>query len=432
MIPGTEAKSKADAVKREAYRRSACGTGPRRAPQSRHLAPRIHRGDLRPHQGRPRSRRPAGGPPRRHRRGPAPVAASPLHSRRRIRADPRAAVAHRPHRAGVDARPHRDPVGKGRPRSRGPGEDRPARPRHAHAAAGLPALRPSHARRIARSRHHSGGRPGRVRRPLPRRHHRPLPGGEPRADEHAAAPRSRACSTTSWSRSRSSAPAPSRARWCIPYLRRRAGLEEVTYPHPSLEPVLKRTLGVPLFQEQGMQVAIAAAGFTPGEADELRRAMGHKRSHERMAEICREAGRGDGEERHRADIGTAHLPTRSTPSPTTAFPRAMPRASRCSCTPRRTCGTTTRPSTPRRSSTRSRWASTPRARSSRTRSGTAWRSGRWMRCRAHGMRLSNRAGRSRFPPYDWAFAPSAGLAPRRGRRSSAPSTSGRSAPSPTW
>ena len=71
-----------------------------------------------------------------------------------------------------------------------------------------------------------------------------------------------------------------------PFLRRRAGLEEVTYPHPSLEPVLKRTLGVPLFQEQGMQVAIAAAGFTPGQADELRRAMGHKRSHERMAEIA--------------------------------------------------------------------------------------------------------------------------------------------------
>ena len=67
---------------------------------------------------------------------------------------------------------------------------------------------------------------------------------------------------------------------------RRAGLEAVTYPHPSLEPALRRTLGVPLFQEQGMQVAIAAAGFSPGEADALRRAMGHKRSHEKMAEIC--------------------------------------------------------------------------------------------------------------------------------------------------
>ncbi len=80
-------------------------------------------------------------------------------------------------------------------------------------------------------------------------------------------------------------PGPIQGDMVHPYLRRRAGEEEVTYPHPSLEPVLKRTLGVPLFQEQGMQVAITAASFTPGEADTLRRAMGHKRSHERMAAI---------------------------------------------------------------------------------------------------------------------------------------------------
>jgi error-prone DNA polymerase len=70
-----------------------------------------------------------------------------------------------------------------------------------------------------------------------------------------------------------------------PYLRRRAGEEEVDYLHPSLKPLLERTLGVPLFQEQGMQVAITAAGFTPAEADELRRSMGHKRSRERMAAL---------------------------------------------------------------------------------------------------------------------------------------------------
>jgi error-prone DNA polymerase len=81
-------------------------------------------------------------------------------------------------------------------------------------------------------------------------------------------------------------PGPIQGEMVHPYLRRRAGEEAVTYPHPSLEPVLKRTLGVPLFQEQGMQVAIVAAGFTPGEADLLRKAMGHKRSHERMAAIC--------------------------------------------------------------------------------------------------------------------------------------------------
>ena len=81
-------------------------------------------------------------------------------------------------------------------------------------------------------------------------------------------------------------PGPIQGEMVHPYLRRKNGEEPVTYPHPSLEPILKRTLGVPLFQEQGMQVAIAAAGFTAGQADVLRRAMGHKRSHERMAAIC--------------------------------------------------------------------------------------------------------------------------------------------------
>ena len=81
-------------------------------------------------------------------------------------------------------------------------------------------------------------------------------------------------------------PGPIQGDMVHPFLRRRAGLEPVTYPHPALEPILRRTLGVPLFQEQGMQVAIACAGFSAGEADTLRRAMGHKRSRERMAEIC--------------------------------------------------------------------------------------------------------------------------------------------------
>ncbi len=81
-------------------------------------------------------------------------------------------------------------------------------------------------------------------------------------------------------------PGPIQGEMVNPYLRRRMGTEQIEYPHPSLEPVLKRTLGIPLFQEQGMQVAIVAAGFTPGEADILRRAMGHKRSRERMAAIC--------------------------------------------------------------------------------------------------------------------------------------------------
>src|SRR5579884_2471494 len=80
-------------------------------------------------------------------------------------------------------------------------------------------------------------------------------------------------------------PGPIQGQMIHPFLRRRSGLESVTYPHPKLKPVLERTLGVPLFQEQGMRMAIEAAGFSPAEADKLRRAMGHKRSHERMQEI---------------------------------------------------------------------------------------------------------------------------------------------------
>ncbi len=80
-------------------------------------------------------------------------------------------------------------------------------------------------------------------------------------------------------------PGPIQGDMVHPYLRRRAGREPVEYPHPSLEPMLRRTLGIPLFQEQGMKIAVQAAGFTPGEADELRRAMGHKRSHARMAAL---------------------------------------------------------------------------------------------------------------------------------------------------
>ena len=80
-------------------------------------------------------------------------------------------------------------------------------------------------------------------------------------------------------------PGPIQGDMVHPYLRRRANQEPVEYLHESLRPLLERTLGVPLFQEQGMQVAIVAAGFTPTEADELRRAMGHKRSRQRMAAI---------------------------------------------------------------------------------------------------------------------------------------------------
>ena len=80
-------------------------------------------------------------------------------------------------------------------------------------------------------------------------------------------------------------PGPITGAMTAPYLKRRQKKELVTYPHPSLEPVLKRTLGVPLFQEQLLKMSMICANFTGGEAEELRRALGHKRSKQRMMEI---------------------------------------------------------------------------------------------------------------------------------------------------
>ncbi len=69
-------------------------------------------------------------------------------------------------------------------------------------------------------------------------------------------------------------PGPIQGGMVHPYLTRRAGLEPVRYAHPALEPILARTMGVPIFQEQVMEMAMVVGGFSPGEADELRRAMG--------------------------------------------------------------------------------------------------------------------------------------------------------------
>ena len=80
-------------------------------------------------------------------------------------------------------------------------------------------------------------------------------------------------------------PGPIQGGSVHPYIRRRNGEEPVTYLHPLLEKSLAKTLGIPLFQEQLMQMAIDVGGFTPGEADELRQAMGSKRSTERMLRL---------------------------------------------------------------------------------------------------------------------------------------------------
>jgi error-prone DNA polymerase len=80
-------------------------------------------------------------------------------------------------------------------------------------------------------------------------------------------------------------PGPIVGKMVNPFLKRRQGREAVDYLHPSLKPVLERTLGVPLFQEQLLRMAMIAAGFSGGEAEELRRAFGFKRSERRMKEI---------------------------------------------------------------------------------------------------------------------------------------------------
>ena len=99
-------------------------------------------------------------------------------------------------------------------------------------------------------------------------------------------------------------PGPIVGKMVHPYLKRRQGREAAECLHPSLEPVLARTLGVPLFQEQLLRMAMIAAGFTGGEAEELRRAMGFKRSETRMKEIEVKLRRGMAAERnHRRDAG---------------------------------------------------------------------------------------------------------------------------------
>jgi error-prone DNA polymerase len=80
-------------------------------------------------------------------------------------------------------------------------------------------------------------------------------------------------------------PGPIFCKMMHPYMRRRQGKEEVSYPHPSLQPVLERTLGVPLFQEQLLRMAMTVANFSGAEAEELRRAVGMRRSWERMKNL---------------------------------------------------------------------------------------------------------------------------------------------------
>ena len=141
-------------------------------------------------------------------------------------------------------------------------------------------------------------------------------------------------------------PGPIVGQMVHPYLNRRAGREEVVPLHPLLEPVLARTLGVPLFQEQLLRMAMVAANFTGGQAEELRRAMGFKRSEKRMQQIgiqLREGWR---------RTASPRPPSASSPplprSRSTGSPSRTPPASRCWPMPARISRSTTRRrSTPR-------------------------------------------------------------------------------------
>ena len=165
--------------------------------------------------------------------------------------------------------------------------------------------------------------------------------------------------TTSSSRSRSSVPGPIQGQMVHPYLRRRSGQEPVDYPGPEVEGVLSRTLGVPIFQEQVMQLAIVAAGFTPARptacAARWRPGSAREasaRSSSASSRACARAAT------TRASRG--RFSSRSSVSATTDFLKLTPRASRCSSTSRPGSSGTSPPPSAARSSTASRWASTRR------------------------------------------------------------------------
>ena len=103
-------------------------------------------------------------------------------------------------------------------------------------------------------------------------------------------------------------PGPIQGDMVHPYLRRRSGAEPVEYPGEEVREVLQRTLGVPIFQEQVMQIAIVAAGFTPGEADALRRAMGAWKRTGGLGSLSRAAAPGHAHARLPGGVRAAHLP----------------------------------------------------------------------------------------------------------------------------
>ena len=186
-------------------------------------------------------------------------------------------------------------------------------------------------------------------------------------------------------------PGPIQGDMVHPYLRRRDGIEPVEFPSDELRAVLGKTMGVPLFQEQAMKIAIVAAGFTPAEADGLRRSMAaFRRSGPDRAASARSWSRAWW---RAATTASSPRPAsgRSRASAITASPRATPPASRSWSTSRPGSSATIPTCSAPPSSTPSRWASTPRPSSCATRSTTASRSARSTSTTATGTPRSSRA-----------------------------------------
>ena len=137
--------------------------------------------------------------------------------------------------------------------------------------------------------------------------------------------------------------ARSRAAWCIRICAARQGLEPVTYPSEAVKGVLERTLGVPIFQEQVMQLAMVAADFTRGRSRSAAPRDGRVEAQRRARAFRSAAARRHAEERlHRRNSPSASS-ARSAASANTAFPNRTPRASRCSLTSRRGSSITSPP-----------------------------------------------------------------------------------------
>ena len=124
-------------------------------------------------------------------------------------------------------------------------------------------------------------------------------------------------------------PGRSRETWCILICAARTGEEPVSYPNDEIREVLEKTLGVPLFQEQAMRLAVVAAGFTPGEADQLRRAMAAWRRPGVIDNFVQKLIDGMQARRVVAPSSPRACFTRSAASANMVFPNRTPPASRC-------------------------------------------------------------------------------------------------------